>query len=548
MTRTARSNAAVKRSMSLHKVDGEWAPGPEEIVIGKDILELLSTSMYVDPLTIYREYIQNAADAIDDARSQKLLKPKDDGFVDIDIDPAARTIRIRDNGTGLPWKEFSRICNLGASQKRGTSARGFRGVGRLAGLGYCQELIFRSRSSKDALVSELRWDCRRLKAAFRAANHDGNLSSLVGDLVSVRRVRPGDYPSRFFEVELKGVVRHRNDRLLNPQAVAEYLAQVAPVPFAPEFALGGDIASALRSRVSLADLTIHVSDLDGPIYRPHRDEIEIGDGEYDPFEDLEVIEIPGVDGGVAAVAWILHHGYTGALPNKTLVKGLRLRSGDIQVGEQTLLEELFPEPRFNAWSVGEIHILDDRIIPNGRRDHFEQNVHFDNLLNHLAPLTRDIAHRCRQSSIIRKRLRDFELQKTAAIEQAETVARGGLSKSAKKSHAQAAFDSIAAMRKITEQESLDADIRKRLTAQTKSTQRRVDKLVGGSLEAEDPLEHFKPQVRSAYQQMIDLIYQCASNRAAAKALVEKILSKLETETKATAMAKTKRKSKAKRRF
>lgn len=35
---------------------------PAEIVVGKDILELVSSAMYVDPLTIYREYIQNAAD------------------------------------------------------------------------------------------------------------------------------------------------------------------------------------------------------------------------------------------------------------------------------------------------------------------------------------------------------------------------------------------------------------------------------------------------------------------------------------------------------
>ena len=37
-----------------------------EVEIGKDILELLTGAMYVDPLTIYREYVQNAADAIDE--------------------------------------------------------------------------------------------------------------------------------------------------------------------------------------------------------------------------------------------------------------------------------------------------------------------------------------------------------------------------------------------------------------------------------------------------------------------------------------------------
>ena len=48
--------------------ESPWQNLASEIVIGKDILELLSSSMYVDPMTIYREYVQNAADSIDEAR------------------------------------------------------------------------------------------------------------------------------------------------------------------------------------------------------------------------------------------------------------------------------------------------------------------------------------------------------------------------------------------------------------------------------------------------------------------------------------------------
>src|ERR1043166_4756267 len=83
----------------------EWDAGPERIVIGKDILELLSTSMYVDPMTIYREYVQNAADAIDDARVAGLLT--DQGTVEINIDQQERTVTIRDNGVGIGHEEFT---------------------------------------------------------------------------------------------------------------------------------------------------------------------------------------------------------------------------------------------------------------------------------------------------------------------------------------------------------------------------------------------------------------------------------------------------------
>ena len=91
-----------------------------------------------------------------------------------------------------------------------------------------------------------------------------------------------------------------------------------------------------------------------------------------------------------------------------------------------MFEELFPETRFNSWSVGELHVIDPRIIPNGRRDHFEQNVHFHNLLTHLTPVARDITHRCRTSSIQRKWSRDFELREMAVREKAAIIKQGAV--------------------------------------------------------------------------------------------------------------------------
>jgi Histidine kinase-, DNA gyrase B-, and HSP90-like ATPase len=519
----------------------DWGPGPEEVIVGKDVLELISTSMYVDPMTIYREYVQNAADAIEERR--KKATRGSNGKVSIDLDSVARSITIRDSGIGLEWELFcERLCTLGASVKRGTSARGFRGVGRLAGLGYCQELIFRSRAEGEDRVAELRWDGRRLKSALRASHNDGDLADLVREVVSVRRVPAGSYPAHFFEVELTGVIRHRNDRLLNPEAVSEYLAQVAPVPFSPQFRFGSDISAALRSHVDLGELDIRVNQSEEPLYRPHSNRIQIGEGEFDKYVDIEFREFPGVDGGVAGVAWVLHHGYTGAIPSAALVKGLRLRTGNMQIGDHALLEELFPEQRFNGWAVGEIHIVDRRITPNGRRDHFEQSVHFDNLLNHAGPIARDIARRCRQSSISRKWLREFQLQKSAAIERAEIASQGGMRKTARETHAQASAKALAAMKKIAGQRHLAEDTRSELSKQVTATEARVSKLLGKEPKAADVLARYKPQLRAAYEQVLGLIYECASNRAAAKALVEKILGKLEV----TAAGPPKRSSRPKK--
>ena len=66
--------------------ESPWQTLANEVVIGKDILELLSSSMYVDPMAIYREYVQNAADSIDEARAAGQIVPDGSGEVKIDID------------------------------------------------------------------------------------------------------------------------------------------------------------------------------------------------------------------------------------------------------------------------------------------------------------------------------------------------------------------------------------------------------------------------------------------------------------------------------
>jgi hypothetical protein len=195
-------NAQPKEILALSKQTQEWIAPRDPIVIGKDVLELLSSSMYVDPMTIYREYVQNAADAIDLGRVE-------DGRVDIQIDPNERRIRIRDNGAGVPSEQFaSRLINLGASAKRGTSARGFRGVGRLAGLGYCQELPhrvdFRSLVRDLGATLHCRVELRQLSARD-SARVQGGIGSCGRDLccatfltdfepVTIRMAKDQDLP------------------------------------------------------------------------------------------------------------------------------------------------------------------------------------------------------------------------------------------------------------------------------------------------------------------------------------------------------------------
>jgi hypothetical protein len=502
-----------------------WQQNTSPVIIGKDMIELLSSSMYVDSMTIYREYIQNAADAIDQAGHIGLLPGTDLGKVEISIDTDSRTVHIRDNGIGISREKFvETLTAFGASSKRGTHARGFRGVGRLAGLGYCQELIFRSRASGESDVSEMRWDCRSIKAALRTPEGVSSLQEIVNAVVSVRFIDGKGLPDHFFEVELRGIVRHKNDSLLNNIAVYDYLSEVAPVPFSPEFKFGEEIASALSRHTPLGYLEIRVEGIHSLVYRPHRNDLQARGGVHDHFTELEMCTIPSVDGDDGAIAWVLHHGYKGTIP-VSQIRGLRLRSGNIQVGGHDLLQDLFPEPRFNSWTVGEIHTFDKRIIPNGRRDHYEQNIHFNHLTNHISPIARQISARCRQSSIRRNLLHDFHRRETLAMEKLQAIEQGGLSSEGRRNNLQDIDGIISGMRRIITRAHLTTDIQEYLRDITDTLESKAVRLNRYKRRAKS-LNRLPQNEREIYERVITLIYECSGSHAVAHALVERIISKL----------------------
>lgn len=517
-------NLTVLSTTPLLGRQAEWIPVAERPIIGKDILELLSSSMYVNPLSIYREYIQNAADSIDDARRLEIL-PLGAGRVDITVDHQLRKVRIRDNGTGLPSDEFvDRLVAFGASRKRGSYARGFRGVGRLAGLGYCQELIFRSRVKDQAKVCELRWDCRKLKTLLRDPHLSKTLEALVRDIVTTRSLSSVEFPKRFFEVELVGIIRHGKDALLDEQTIHQYLSQVAPVPFASEFALGRQIEQFLGPKVALGNVEIRIN-AGRPIRRPHRSEFEIKKGVTDRFDDLQTIVAPSVEGNVAALGWLLHHNYLGALPTASGLSGLRLRRGNMQVGEASVLDEMFPESRFNSWTVGEIHIVDDRILPNGRRDNFEPNVHFQNVLNQLVPLGRELARRCRMSSIRRNRMKQFELL-TASMRGSLAVLRQGAVSREERSRIRGEVQAgLNNLQKIANMAILGSEVQGRYTWRAKRLASDFTRLFRQDTQNRRIAQLGRSQ-RRLLQRICDIIYQSSANTSAARSLVERILKRL----------------------
>ena len=72
----------------------------DAVQVGKYTLESLTTGMYSDPKIVYREYIQNSVDALENAVSLGLLEPQS-MRIDIVVNAEESFISIKDNGTGI---------------------------------------------------------------------------------------------------------------------------------------------------------------------------------------------------------------------------------------------------------------------------------------------------------------------------------------------------------------------------------------------------------------------------------------------------------------
>ena len=374
------------------------ATGPD-VTVGPSILGLMTSGIYDDPLSIYREYIQNAVDEL--SRLDGV-----EGEIEITIDPRQKRVSICDNGPGLTYQEcLDDLVPISQSKKCLGRDRGFRGIGRLSGLAFAESVTFLTRANALDPVTRVVWSKTGLadRTNFIKATELG-----FQDWVSVEVLDDFDYPEHFFRVEIDGVSRHAAGVLLNREAVRGYIAEVCPVPLTPNFPFFEQVRKIFPALQAPYSLQITLDGEEQPIQRQGGSTIALAGSKEDHFHEFEEVRVPSVDGsGDAAVGWIAHSSYLGAIPKGNRIRGLRARLGNIQVGDERVFDHLFEEERFNRWCVGEVHILDSRIVPNGRRDYFERDPHLRNLENHLAPVLREISAKCRSASSNRNREKRF---------------------------------------------------------------------------------------------------------------------------------------------
>ena len=403
-------------------------------VVGSNLLSLVTSGIHTDPLSIYREYIQNAADSI--ARSGAAIG----GRVDIAIDASAMRLSMRDNGPGLSHmqacKELLPIAN---SRKCYGTDRGFRGIGRLSGLGLSRTVAFLTRRNGEKRVTRICWDGDSLRRAVAVAMP---VKQVIEQCVTVETIPGNKYPGNFFQVEISGIARHVAGAVLNREAVRDYIGETCPVPFASNFPYVQRVREIFKSGIEPLELEIFLHGEKSPIKRRHGSKTFASGKREEKFTGFEKVTIPAQDReSDAAVGWIAHLSYAGTLAPNLGIRGIRARAGNIQIGGEGVFDHLFSEDRFNRWCVAEMHVLDPRIVPNGRRDYFEPSPHTRNLERHVRSVAQQVEKCCRSASRNRNNEKKFQ----------SFLQSAGMTREL----AESKYLSASAARKLIEQQLLD---------------------------------------------------------------------------------------------
>lgn len=375
-----------------------------EVIIGKHTLESLTSGMYLDPFVVYREYIQNAVDSIDEACASSLLKEGEER-IEITLIPSEHSVTIYDNGVGIASKQTVRtLLSIGNSKKNLDNSRGFRGIGRLSAFSYCSTLIFETSVNGEKTGTKITINAQKLSKNLALSNKDDtSILDLLKDVYCVESYNEKE-SLHYFKATLMGIDATVN--LDNCDQVINYISQTAPVPYDPiDFKWGSEIDRRIEKKgfkIKHYNILVNFGKESFRVYKSYLDKFAVDKNNklFDKIQDIDVITVKHSDGHILAVGWVGKVSYLGSLYNKT-IKGLRLRKGNILIGDSQTLNVIFKDSRFNGWCIGEIHAIDPMLIPNARRDNLEKNLTYFLFCEQLSSIALTISKKIRNASLNR---------------------------------------------------------------------------------------------------------------------------------------------------
>ena len=369
--------------------------------IGAFVLETLTLGMYGEPRHTLREYVQNSFDAIREAKRSKQLS----GRGTVHITYSDNEIRIRDNGAGVSASAaWDTLTSIGASKKDRKNDAGFRGIGRLAGMAYCEELQFRTSFLGESEVSVVTFDAAALLEGMDPDEGGAiELAELLSSNVRLDQSEKTDKQTHFFEVVMIGL-GNAPEELTDIAEVEPYLRETLPLGYRDGWEQAERILEGYNNyfgyEMQSIDVVLVAEDSETNLTKHYGDEYKYSKG----LMKLESVDFFDDGDDQRFWGWIGRMEEPGAITDRH-TRGVRIRVRNIQVDGTEIFDDLFRSyrpsyGRFNSYYVGEFFINPSSIVPNARRDGFEETREWDSIksefISHVcAPLATDAYQKSR---------------------------------------------------------------------------------------------------------------------------------------------------------
>lgn len=404
-------------------------PEPPRFFIGSFLLESLTTGMYVEPRDCVREYVQNGLDAIESARATKVLRP-DAGEIRIVVD--GDRIAIHDDGISIPAENvMETLTSIGASKKALRRNAGFRGIGRLAGIAYCDTLEYRCKAKGETSASILRFDAAAIREAL--AKGDTDVEGTFKASISLQPAEPAPADEHGTEVRMIGIPAALEE-LRSIGSLTEYLSTVAPIDYRDGWSgRRAVMEQAVRTGIGIPTVSLRIGtalDELSPLLKPFTDSTLAGGGKSTKLTDVRFFA-GGDEPGRRWWGWYAKTPLYGQLVDPT-VAGLRVRVRNIQLDGTEIMSRIFMKRgpsfvRLVPWHVGEIFVEALKVVPNARRDGFEDTPEWrdlaDEIFAQVNPLIDDAYTASKSRSGGPKTFAKIDADVLSKIDLAETQAK-----------------------------------------------------------------------------------------------------------------------------
>jgi len=378
---------------------------------GGFVLETLTIGLYGEARSAIREYLQNGLDAVllaVDRNMQTLAEAKIDVTIGDDV------LVIRDNGIGLErGRAVGTLTSVGASLKDFREQAGFRGIGRLAGIAFCNSLVFLTKAKGENVYTRVVFDAQQLRKDMSPGS-GGRLSlhELLSKNVKATQPATADVDDHFFEVRLEGLVNAPVESTDVDQMV-DFISQVAPVAYADDFTFKAQVEEAAAQRrfskrpagsgaapsLEQVRIVVHSGLRSVEVHKPYRTTYTVG------RDDVHLNDIIIADGESKKWwGWVGLKREPGTFKGET-TRAIRIRVRNIQIDGTEIMGGIFADvpdaksyERFNDWYVGEIFIDPTFVIPNSRRDGFEEDANWGTVRGELIELCDDLGKKAYEIS------------------------------------------------------------------------------------------------------------------------------------------------------